>query len=166
MPALCYGLRGIFAAEVKLEGPARDLHSGSYGGTVANPATALARLIATLHDAKGKVAIEGFYEGVRPVDEAERKRTGALSYSEQDHLEETGSPALFGEEGYSTLERKGARPTCEVNGIFGGYQGEGSKTIIPATAGCKLTCRLVPGQDPAKTYAALERHLRNHCPPG
>ncbi len=165
-PALCYGLRGIFAAEVTIEGPSRDLHSGSYGGTVANPATALARLVATLHDEGGRVAVKGFYDGVTPPDAAERARIAALDFEEGDHLAETGSPALYGEEGFSTLERKGARPTCEINGIFGGYQGEGSKTIIPAKAGCKITCRIVPGQDPAKGFAALERHLRKHCPPG
>ncbi len=166
VPAFCYGLRGIFAAEVTVEGPRRDLHSGSYGGTVANPATALARLIATLHDADGRVAVEGFYDGVKPPGAVERARTAALAFDDAEYLAETGSAALFGEEGFSTLERKGARPTCEINGIFGGYQGEGSKTIIPAKAGCKITCRIVPGQDPGKVYAALERHLRKHCPPG
>ncbi|MHC4939906.1 MAG: dipeptidase [Planctomycetota bacterium] len=165
-PALCYGLRGLAAFEVTVKGPRRDLHSGTYGGTIANPATALARLIATLHDDDGRVAIEGFYDGVREIDEIERKRTDALPFDEKAYLQETGSSALFGETGFSTLERKGARPTCEVNGIFGGYDGEGSKTIVPAEAGCKLTCRLVPDQDPAKVAAAVEAHLLKHSPPG
>ncbi len=166
VPALCYGLRGLVAAEVKLTGPGRDLHSGSYGGAVANPATAIARLVASLHAANGRVAVDGFYDGVAEVDDAERARQAAVPFDEDAFLAETGSPSLFGEEGYTTLERKTARPTCEINGIFGGYDGEGSKTIVPAEAGCKITCRLVPGQDPAAVYAALERHLRAHCPPG
>ena len=165
-PALCYGLRGLAAVEVKVTGPARDLHSGTYGGTLANPATALARLIATLHDDKGRVAIDGFYDGVREVDDVERARTDAIPFDEKEYLAETGAPSIFGEAGFSTLERKGARPTCEVNGIFGGYDGEGSKTIVPAQAGCKLTCRLVPDQDPARVAEAVKTHLEKHCPPG
>ncbi len=166
VPALCYGLRGLIAAEVTITGPGRDLHSGSYGGTVANPATALARLIATLHDTNGRVAVDGFYEGVKELDETERARMAALPHSDEEWLAETGSPALFGEEGYTTLERETARPTCEINGIFGGYSGEGAKTIVPASAGCKITCRMVPDQDPATVFQALERHLETHCPPG
>jgi len=165
IPSLCYGLRGLVATEVKLTGPSHDLHSGSYGGTVMNPATAIARLVATLHDDSGKVAIDGFYDGVQEVGAAEKTRQAAVPFDEQQYLDETGSPALFGEQGYTTLERKSARPTCEINGIFGGYDGEGSKTIVPSTAGCKITCRLVPGQDPQKVYAALEQHLKEHCPP-
>jgi acetylornithine deacetylase/succinyl-diaminopimelate desuccinylase-like protein len=166
VPALCYGLRGLVAAEVTLTGPGRDLHSGSYGGTVANPATALARLIATLHDENGRVAVDGFYDGVAELDETERARMAALPHSDEEWLEETGSPALYGEEGYTTLERETARPTCEINGIFGGYAGEGGKTIVPASAGCKITCRMVPDQDPAAVFEALRRHLEAHCPPG
>lgn len=166
IPALCYGLRGIVAAEILLTGPSRDLHSGTYGGSIANPATALARLIASFHDGAGRVAIEKFYDGVRPLDEKERARLTALPFDERAYLDETGSAALSGEEGYHTLERRWARPTCEINGIWGGYQGEGSKTIVPSRAGCKITCRLVPGQDPAHVAEALERHVRAHCPPG
>jgi acetylornithine deacetylase/succinyl-diaminopimelate desuccinylase-like protein/CTP:molybdopterin cytidylyltransferase MocA len=166
VPGLCYGLRGLIAAEVTLFGPSRDLHSGGYGGTVANPATALARLVATLHDGEGRVAIEGFQAGVRPLDAAERARLAAIPYDEKSYLGDTGSPALFGEPGFSTIERRSARPTCEVNGIFGGYQGEGSKTIVPSKATCKITCRLVPDQDPKAALDALERHLRKHCPKG
>ena len=166
VPALCYGLRGLVAAEVKLTGPARDLHSGSYGGTVANPATAIGRVVASLHDGTGRVAIDAFYDGVREADDVERARQAALPLDEEAFLAETGAPSLFGEAGYSALERKTTRPTCEINGIFGGYDGEGSKTIVPAHAGCKITCRLVPGQDPAHVYDALKRHLHEHCPPG
>ena len=164
VPALCYGLRGMVAAEVKMTGPTHDLHSGSYGGTVMNPATGIARLVATLHRENGRVAVDGFYDGVQEVDDAERERQAAVPFDADAYLAEVGSPSLFGEEGYSTLERKSARPTCEINGIFGGYDGEGSKTIVPAEAGCKITCRLVPGQDPEAVYAALETHLRAHCP--
>jgi acetylornithine deacetylase/succinyl-diaminopimelate desuccinylase-like protein len=165
-PALCYGLRGMVAAEITLTGPARDLHSGTYGGTIANPATALARLVASLHDTDGRVAVDGFYDGVLEVDAAERARVAAIPFDEAEYLAETGSPALFGEAGYSTLERKGSRPTCEINGIFGGYAGEGIKTIVPAHAGCKITCRLVPGQDPARVFEALQAHLERQCPSG
>jgi len=166
IPSLCYGLRGLVAAEVAIQGPARDLHSGFFGGTVANPVAALARLVASLHDDEGRVAVAGFYDGVKPVDDAERARLAAVPFDEKEHLAETGSPTLYGEPGYSTLERVGARPTCEINGIFGGYSGEGTKTIVPARAGCKITCRLVPDQDPEAVRAALERHLKEHCPKG
>jgi acetylornithine deacetylase/succinyl-diaminopimelate desuccinylase-like protein len=165
-PAFCCGLRGLAAAELTVTGPACDLHSGSYGGTVANPAAALARIVASLHDETGRVAIEGFYDDVAEIDGVERKRLAAVPFDESGFLEETGAPALFGEEGFTTLERKGSRPTCEVNGIYGGYAGEGLKTIIPAEAGCKITCRLVPDQDPAAVFAALERHVAAHCPAG
>ena len=166
VPALCYGLRGLAVAEFHITGPARDLHSGYYGGAVANPATAIARLVATLHTEDGRVAIDGFYDGVTELDEGERQRLADLPFDEARYLADTGSPSLFGEAGYTTWERKTARPTCEVNGIFGGYSGEGTKTIVPTDAGCKITCRLVPGQDPEAVYAALERHAHAHCPQG
>ncbi len=166
VPALCYGLRGIAAVEVTVKGPARDLHSGTYGGSVANPATALARLLATLHDAKGCVAVQGFHEGARPIDDVERKRLSKLPFDERAFLADTGSPALVGEEGFTTWERRTARPTVEINGIFGGYEGEGSKTIIPSRATAKLTCRLVPGQDPKRVQDAVARHLESHAPKG
>jgi len=165
-PALCYGLRGLTALEVKLTGPARDLHSGTYGGTIANPATAMAKLIATLHDDEGRVAVNGFYDGVCDLDDAERARNDALPFDETEYLAETGSPSLFGEPGFTTLERKGARPTCEINGLFSGYSGEGSKTIVPSTAGCKITCRLVPDQDPNGIFRKVKAHLESHCPTG
>jgi acetylornithine deacetylase/succinyl-diaminopimelate desuccinylase-like protein len=164
VPALCYGLRGIAALEVTVTGPSRDLHSGTYGGAVLNPATALARLLATLHDGKGSVAVHGFHENAAPIDDAEKKRLSKLPFDERAFLQDTGSPALFGEAGYSTWERRTARPTVEINGIYGGYEGEGSKTIIPSRATAKLTCRLVPGQDPVRVQDAVVRHLEANAP--
>ncbi|MFN9027030.1 MAG: M20/M25/M40 family metallo-hydrolase, partial [Akkermansiaceae bacterium] len=132
---LGYGLRGITCAEVKIIGPVRDLHSGIFGGAIANPATAIARLVASLHDSDGKVAIEGFYDEVRPLEAWEREMWAKVpGLSDEDYLKVTGSPASFGEPGYSSAERVFARPTAEVNGIGSGYQGEGSKTVIPSEA--------------------------------
>ena len=167
MGTLGYGLRGIACCEVKITGPERDLHSGLFGGAVANPATAVARLVASLHDANGRVQIDGFYDDVRPLETWEREMWSKVpGVSDDDFLKVTGSPGLFGEEGYSSAERTWARPTAEVNGIGGGYQGEGSKTVLPAEAFVKFSFRLVPDQDPADILAKAEKHLRAHCPPG
>jgi|TARA_B110000037_G_scaffold215411_1_gene272754 acetylornithine deacetylase/succinyl-diaminopimelate desuccinylase-like protein len=164
---LGYGLRGVACAEVKITGPARDLHSGLFGGTVANPATAVARLVASLHLPDGTVAIEGFYDAVRPLEAWEREMWAKVpGTSDKDFLEVTGSPETFGEPNYSSAERTWGRPTAEVNGIGGGYQGEGSKTVIPAEAFVKLSLRLVPDQDPQTILAQLKTHLEKHCPPG
>lgn len=164
---LGYGLRGIACAEVKITGPARDLHSGLFGGAVANPATAAARLVASLHLQDGTVAIEGFYDDVRPLEAWEREMWAKVpGVADGDYLKVTGSPATFGEPGYSSAERVFARPTAEVNGIGGGYQGEGSKTVIPAEAFVKFSLRLVPDQDPKTILAQLKTHLEKHCPPG
>jgi len=164
---LGYGLRGITCAEVKIIGPVRDLHSGIFGGAIANPATALARLVASLHDSEGKVAIEGFYDEVRPLQAWEREMWAKVpGLSDQDYLKVTGSPDTFGEPGYSSAERVFARPTAEVNGIGGGYQGEGSKTVIPSEAFVKFSFRLVPDQDPQIILKRLRAHLEKHCPPG
>jgi acetylornithine deacetylase/succinyl-diaminopimelate desuccinylase-like protein len=164
---LGYGLRGIACAEVTLKGPARDLHSGLFGGAVANPATAVARLVASLHLSDGTVAIDGFYDDVRPLEAWEREMWAKVpGVSDDDFLKVTGSPALFGEPGYSSAERVGTRPTAEVNGIGGGYQGEGSKTVIPAEAFVKISLRLVPDQDPQTILRQLTTHLEKHCPPG
>lgn len=165
-PTFTYGLRGVAAMEVRVTGPTMDLHSGIFGGAVANPATALARLLATLHDANGHVAIEGFYDDVRPVADWEREAWKKLPMTDDALLTLTGAPATFGESGYTTVERASARPTAEINGFGSGYQGEGSKTIIPSKAMAKLTFRLVPDQDPAKILELAEAHLRKHCPPG
>lgn len=166
VPTLTYGLRGIACLEFTLKGPSIDLHSGIYGGAVANPATVVAELIASLHHADGKIAIEGFYDDVKPLESWEREQWANLPDGEAATLKETNVPALFGEAGYSSLERRWGRPTAEVNGIGGGYQGEGSKTVIPSQAFAKLSFRLVPGQDPAKILQLAEAHLRKHCPAG
>jgi len=164
---LGYGLRGIACAEVKITGPARDLHSGLFGGAVANPATAAARLVASLHLPDGTVAIDGFYDAVRPLEAWEREMWAKVpGVKDDDFLKVTGSPALFGEPGYTSAERTWARPTAEVNGIGGGYQGEGSKTVLPAEAFVKFSLRLVPDHDPQTVLAQLKTHLEKHCPPG
>jgi acetylornithine deacetylase/succinyl-diaminopimelate desuccinylase-like protein len=167
VPTMGYGLRGIACAEVTLRGPKGDLHSGVYGGAVANPATALARLVASLHDAEGRVAIDGFYDDVAPLQAWEREMWQQIpGVSDADFLAVTGSPATFGEVGYSAAERVWARPTAEVNGMGGGYQGEGSKTVLPAQAFAKFSFRLVPNQDPQDILAKVKAHLEKHCPPG
>jgi acetylornithine deacetylase/succinyl-diaminopimelate desuccinylase-like protein len=166
-PTLSYGLRGVAALEVKLTGAKMDLHSGVFGGAVANPATALARLVATLHDSNGHVAIEGFYDGVAPLQSWEREMWKKLPVDEDKLiLNETGAPALFGEKGFTTAERIWARPTAEVNGIGGGYQGQGTKTVIPSHAMAKLTFRLVPNQKTDEVIALARKHLEKNLPPG
>ncbi|MDB4441603.1 M20/M25/M40 family metallo-hydrolase, partial [Akkermansiaceae bacterium] len=167
VPTLGYGLRGITCLEVKVKGPTGDLHSGVYGGCIANPATAAARMIASLHDDDGRIAIAGFYEDVFPLEDWEREMWSKVpGTSDENFLKTTGSPESFGEPGYSMAERLWARPTVEVNGFGSGYQGEGSKTVLPAEATFKLSCRLVPGQDPAKIQQQVEEHLRKHKPKG
>ena len=167
VPTMGYGLRGIACCEVTVKGPSGDLHSGVYGGAVANPATAVARLVASLHDAEGNIAIEGFYDEVRPLEQWERDMWADVpGMTEQDMLAITGSPALFGEPGYSSAERLWARPTAEVNGIAGGYQGEGSKTVLPAEAMAKFSFRLVPDQDPKDIMEKVQAHLEKHTPEG
>jgi acetylornithine deacetylase/succinyl-diaminopimelate desuccinylase-like protein len=165
-PTLNYALRGIAAMEVTVHGPSHDLHSGVYGGAVANPATAAARLVASLHDAEGRVLIEGFYDQVRGQADWEREAAREAPVKDQDIAEQAGVAELFGEPGFNALERIGARPTAEINGIGGGYQGEGSKTVLPATAFFKVTFRLVPDQRPDPILDLAEAHFRKHCPPG
>ncbi len=165
-PTFTYGLRGIGALELKVTGPASDLHSGIYGGAVANPATAVARLVASLHDTQGRVAVPGFYDDVAPLADWERAAWAKLPFGDADLLKVTGAPELFGEAGYSSLERVWARPTAEVNGIGGGFQGVGTKTVLPQKAFAKLTFRLVPHQRPDDVMAKVKAHLQAHCPPG
>jgi acetylornithine deacetylase/succinyl-diaminopimelate desuccinylase-like protein len=165
-PTFTYGLRGVAAMEVRVKGPASDLHSGSFGGVVMNPATAVGRLIACLHDADGRIAIPGFYDQVAPLQEWERKLWQGLSFNDESLIELTGVTGLVGEPGYSGVERLWARPTAEVNGIGGGFQGEGTKTVIPREAFAKLTFRLVPNQQPAELMARVREHLQKSCPPG
>src|SRR5215510_15235041 len=164
VPTFTYGLRGILCMEIRLRGPAADLHSGIFGGSVANPATELSRILAKLHDDDARVAVNGFYDKVSPVEDWERELWGLLPFTEQSWLEITGSPALAGEKGYSFLEQVWARPTAEVNGLAGGYQGEGPKTIVPAKAMAKISFRLVPNQDPVELKAAIADFLKRACP--
>ena len=166
LPAITYGLRGILAAEIRLHGPSQDLHSGIFGGSIANPATALARLIAALHDDKGRVQIPGFYDDVLPLSDAERKQFADLPFDESAFLKSLGTSATFGESDFTTLERRWARPTCEINGMASGYTGEGPKTIVPSTAMVKITCRLVPDQNHEALTAALKTFLEKRLPPG
>lgn len=165
-PSISYGLRGLASMEFTVKGPFQDLHSGVYGGAVMNPAHALAALIASLHDADGRVSVEGFYDDVEPLSPEEREALGRLPFDRDAYRQEVGVPALFGESGYSVLEQIWARPTLEVNGLWSGFTGEGQKTIVPASAHAKLTCRLVPGQRPDQLLDAVERHLHRHLPPG
>jgi acetylornithine deacetylase/succinyl-diaminopimelate desuccinylase-like protein len=166
MPTLTYGLRGIGCIEVRVTGPAVDLHSGIYGGAVANPITALARLIATLHDPQGRIAVPGFSDAVEPLQDWERTAWAALPLTDARLLEITGAPALTGEPGFTPLERMWARPTIELNGIGGGYQGEGTKTVIPHSAFAKLTFRLVPSQNAVEAIRQVGDYLRKNAPPG
>jgi acetylornithine deacetylase/succinyl-diaminopimelate desuccinylase-like protein len=166
IPSLCVGLRGLTYVEVFVDGPSVDLHSGSFGGGVANPVNVLARMIASLHDDKGRVSVAGFYDRVRELTAAERREIGALPFDQTEWLRSTGSPAVAGEEGYSTLERLWARPTLDCCGISGGFQGEGAKTIIPARASAKVSCRLVPDQEPDDIERKLTEHFKRVAPPG
>ena len=164
-PALTYALRGIAAFEITLHGPSRDLHSGIFGGTVDNPAMALCQLLGRLRDKNGKVAIPGFYNDVRPLSAFERKQLKKFPFNERQYQRLLGVRNLFGERGYSPVEQRSARPTFEINGMTSGYQGEGSKTIIPAWARAKITARLVPNQDPARIIKLARRYLEKICPP-
>lgn len=166
IPSLCVGLRGLAILEVRVDGPRQDLHSGSFGGGVRNPVNALAKMISTLHDDDGKVKVPGFYDKVLALTAAQREEIASLPFDEKEWLGSTGSPAVFGEKGYSTLERVWARPTLDCNGISGGFSGEGSKTIIPAKAMAKITCRLVPDQDPEEIARLVGAHLEKVAPPG
>ncbi len=166
-PTLSYGLRGVAALELKVTGAKIDLHSGIFGGAVANPATALAQLLATLHDRNGRIAIAGFYDDVAPLEDWEREAWKKLPIDvDAEVLKETGAPSLFGEAGFSTLERIWARPTAEINGIGGGYQGQGTKTVIPSHAIAKLTFRLVPNQKADEIIALAKKHLEKNLPAG
>lgn len=166
LPSITVASRGMAGLEFTVTGAAKDLHSGRHGGAVANALHALAELVASLHTPDGRVAVAGFYDDVADLTAAERAELAALPFDEADYLAQTGAPATFGEAGYTTLERMWARPTLEINGMWGGYQGQGSKTVIPHTAHAKITCRLVPGQQPADITAKVTRHLETHTPPG
>jgi len=163
-PAITYGLRGIIALEFTIRGPASDVHSGAYGGGVANPAMVAAQMLAACVAPDGKILVPHFYDDVVPLQDWEREGFAKLDFDEQAMAKELNVPRLHGEVGYSALERLWARPTFEVNGIFGGYQGQRSKTIIPASATAKITCRLVSNQDPDRIRDLVMEHLRSVCP--
>jgi acetylornithine deacetylase/succinyl-diaminopimelate desuccinylase-like protein len=165
-PSLTVASRGLCGLELTLTAAAKDLHSGRHGGGVANPLHAMAALIASLHDADGRVAVEGFYDNVRELPPRERAAVAALPFDERAYLAQIGAPSTFGEAGYSTLERLWTRPTLEVNGMWGGYQGPGQKTVIPSEAHAKITCRLVPDQRPEDIAEHVRRHLEDHVPAG
>ena len=164
-PALTYGLRGIAAMEVTVHGPSRDLHSGIYGGSVDNPAMALCQILAQLRDKNGRITIPGFYDDIEPLTKYERQQLNRLPFKESEYRKFLGVPALFGEKGFTPVEQRSARPTLEINGLTSGYQGEGSKTIIPSWARAKITMRLVPNQKPARIYKLAQQHLKRLCPP-
>jgi Acetylornithine deacetylase/Succinyl-diaminopimelate desuccinylase and related deacylases len=165
-PSLTVSSRGLAGLELTLTASSKDLHSGRHGGGVANPLHAMAALIATLHEPNGRVAVAGFYDRVRELTRAERADIAALPFDERKYLEQVGAPAAFGEPGFTTLERQWTRPTLEVNGMWGGYTGPGQKTVIPCEAHAKITCRLVPDQDPAQIVALVSRHLEERVPDG
>ncbi len=165
-PAITYGLRGIMYFELRLSGPAQDLHSGNFGGAVMNPAIALCQMLGGMIDARGRIQVAGMYDDVIDLSENERQQFASLHFDEAEMMRQLGVPALFGETGYSALERRWARPTFDINGIWGGYQGEGAKTVLPARAAAKFSCRLVPNQAPEKIAAAVRKHLERACPPG
>jgi acetylornithine deacetylase/succinyl-diaminopimelate desuccinylase-like protein len=164
-PALTYGLRGVLALEILLRGPSRDLHSGIFGGTVDNPALALCQMLAQLRDKNGRVNIPGFYDDVAKLSAYEREQAARIPMTEAQYLKFVGVPQLFGERGYTFVERRSARPTVEINGLTSGYQGEGGKTIVPSWARAKLTFRLVPQQDPERIRQLVLTRLKKLCPP-
>lgn len=165
LPAIAYGLRGMAYIQVEVTGPASDLHSGSYGGAVYNPIQALAEMIASLKDRDGRITVPGFYDRVRPLDDNERRTLAAVPYSEEQFKKEAGIERTFGEAGYTVMEQVTARPTLELNGIWGGYQGDGSKTVLPSKAYAKISCRLVADQDYREISRLLQDHLKRIAPP-
>jgi acetylornithine deacetylase/succinyl-diaminopimelate desuccinylase-like protein len=165
-PSVTIASRGVAGLELSLKGASRSLHSGRYGGSVANALHAMAELVASLHTRDGRVAVEGFYDDVVALPENERREIRELPFDDARFLAEVGAPAPFGEPGYSTLERQWVRPTLEINGMWGGYQGQGSQTVTPNEAHAKISCRLVPDQDPDRIRALVQRHLETHVPAG
>ncbi|WP_067801815.1 dipeptidase [Actinomadura formosensis] len=167
VPSMCTGMRGLTEAEVTLRGPSTDLHSGSFGGAVPNPLHAMAALLAALHDADGRVTLPGFYDDVVPLTDEERELFARLPFDEEEWLRTAGeSRAAYGEKGYTTLERIWARPTAEINGMWGGHDGPGGKTIVPSDAHAKISFRLVGGQDPRKVQESFKAWVAEHTPPG
>ncbi len=165
-PLVLEGLKGLVSLEITLRGPRSDQHSGLHGGGIANPALALAQVLAGLKAPDGTVLVNGFYDDVLPLTEADRAAIARIPYDEAAYLAETGAPAAVGEPGYSTRERLWARPTLDVNGLTSGWQGAGTKTVLPAEARAKITCRLVATQSPERVFAAIRDHVLAHLPPG
>lgn len=165
-PAITYGLRGIAYFELQLTGPRQDLHSGTFGGAVTNPGIAICQMLSALIDEEGRIQIPGFYDQVTSLEDRERSQISNLPFDERVFMEQIGVEGLSGEVGYTTLERRWVRPTFDINGIWGGYQGEGGKTVLPSKASAKFSFRLVPGQDPDAIAASLEEMLQAICPEG
>ena len=164
LPTITYGLRGLCYMELRVHGPNRDLHSGLFGGVVHNPAQALAELIAGMHDNRGSITLPGFYDRVRPLTQRERGDFARLPTDERFFLQQTGVPALWGEAAYLPAERVGARPTLEINGLLSGFTGSGSKTVLPAWAMAKISCRLVPDQTPEEAFQQMNAYLQASAP--
>jgi acetylornithine deacetylase/succinyl-diaminopimelate desuccinylase-like protein len=164
IPCITYALRGLAYMELRVFGPDHDLHSGVFGGAVLNPAQALCELIAGMHDTQGRITLPGFYDSVRPIEPEERSELAKLPIGDQYYLKATGAPTLYGENGYTTIERLGSRPTLEVNGLLSGFTGEGAKTVLPAWAMAKISTRLVPDQQPAEVYQQMQSYLEIRAP--
>ena len=165
-PAAILGTRGLSPVLIEVWGPDHDLHSGTYGGTIVNPIHAMTQILTSMHDQEGRVTVDGFYDDVRPLSDEERTQLNRVPFDEAKYLDETGSISLFGEPGFTSHERAWARPTLEINGIYGGFQGEGLKTVLPSRANAKISCRLVADQDPIKIADQLEAHVKKVTPPG
>ncbi|MCJ7734227.1 MAG: dipeptidase, partial [Anaerolineales bacterium] len=164
LPTITYALRGIAYFELRIQGPKQDLHSGTFGGVIHNPAQVMADLLSGLHDNKGRVTLKGFYDKVLPIDEDERDEISKLPVNEDFYLEQCGVKSLWGEEGYTAVERTGARPTLEINGLYSGFIGEGQKTVLPAYAMAKVSTRLVAKQDPTDVYEQFKTYLKENAP--
>jgi len=164
VPTITYALRGLAYFELRVYGPSKDLHSGLYGGVVHNPAQVLCELVAAMHDDQGRVTLPGFYDSVRHLEAEERQELSRLPTTEEFYLQQTGASALWGEAGYTPSERVGARPTLDVNGLYSGFTGEGSKTVLPGWAMAKISCRLVADQDPKEVDAQLKQFIETHAP--
>jgi acetylornithine deacetylase/succinyl-diaminopimelate desuccinylase-like protein len=164
VPSICYGLRGLVYFQLDMRGSSTDLHSGSFGGAVANPAMVLAQVLAKMKDRSGRITIPGFYDDVLPLSEEERQAWASLPFNEKKYKKDFGMPKVYGETGYTTLERTWARPTFEINGLLSGFTGEGAKTVLPAVSMAKVSMRLVPNQDPNKIAGLFQKHVEDITP--
>ncbi len=165
-PTVVLGTRGLAAVFIDVQGPDHDLHSGTYGGTIVNPIRALVQILDSMHDQYGRIIVDGFYDNVRPLTDKERSQLARVPFDEAEYLSETGATSVFGEPGFTTYERAWARPTLEINGIYGGFQGKGLKTVLPSTAHAKISCRLVADQDPSRIADLLVAHVNKVTPVG